>query len=136
MQTCQIQDGAAVYYLTFTVIEWLPVFIAEEPCLIVTESLNHCHKHKSLRINAFVRDGARSVSSPMPTHVHLILFDRDFDNERLRRTLRDMHQFTGRQLADFYQQRMPDAFKRVINNPQRTDRARQFWQQSRHPVAI
>jgi REP element-mobilizing transposase RayT len=127
METCQIQEGAAVYYLTFTVVEWLPVFIAEEPCLIVTESLNYCYVHKSLRINAFVI---------MPTHVHLILFDKDFDNERLRRTLRDMRQFTGRQLADFCQQRMPDAFKQVINNPQRTDRARQFWQQSRHPVAI
>ena len=127
METCQIQDGAAVYYLTFTVIEWLPVFIAEEPCLIVTESLNYCHNHKALRINAYVI---------MPTHVHLIVFDQDFDNERLRRTLRDMRQFTGRQLADFCQQRMPDAFKQVINNPRRTDRARQFWQQSRHPVAI
>ena len=79
METCQIQDGVAVYYLTFTVIEWLPVSIAEEPCLIVTESLNYCHDHKALRINAFVRDGA---SSPMPTHVHLILFDQDFDNDR------------------------------------------------------
>ncbi|MCB9422409.1 MAG: hypothetical protein H6667_21580 [Ardenticatenaceae bacterium] len=127
METCQIQEGAAVYYLTFTVIDWLPVFIAEEPCLIVTESLNFCHDHKALRINAFVI---------MPTHAHLILFDKDFDNDRLRRTLQDMRQFTGRQLTDFCQQRMPEAFKQVINNPQRTDRARQFWQQSRHPVAI
>ncbi len=41
METCQIQEGAAVYYLTFTVVKWLPVFIAEEPCLIITESLNY-----------------------------------------------------------------------------------------------
>ena len=127
METCQIQDGAAVYYLTFTIVEWLPVFIAEDPCLIITKSLNFCHQHKGLRINAYVI---------MPTHVHLILFDQDFDNERLRRTLRELRRFTGRQLADFCQQRMPDVFKQVINNPQRTDRARQFWQQSRHPVAI
>jgi hypothetical protein len=62
---------------TFTVIEWLPVFIALEPCLIVTESLNYCYDQKELRINAFVI---------VPTHLHLILFDKDFDNERLRRT--------------------------------------------------
>jgi len=37
----------------------------------------------------------------MPTHVHLILFDKDFDNNRLRRTLRDMRQYTGRQLAEY-----------------------------------
>jgi hypothetical protein len=27
METYQIQEETAVYYLTFTVIEWLPVFI-------------------------------------------------------------------------------------------------------------
>ncbi len=127
METCQIQAGTAVYYLTFTVVGWLPVFITEEPCLIITESLNYCHQHKGLRINAFVI---------MPTHAHLILFDKEFDNERLRRTLRDMRQFTGRQLTDFCEKRMPAAFRQVIRNPRRTDRARQFWQQSRHPAAI
>ncbi len=66
----------------------------------------------------------------------MILFDKDFDNGRLRHTLRDMRQYTGRQLADFCDKRMPDAFKQVIHNSHRTDRARQFWQQSRHPAAI
>lgn len=119
METCRIQEGAAIYYLTFTVIEWLPVFIAEAPCLIVTDSLNYCHQYKSLRVNAFVI---------MPTHAHLILFDADFDVSRLRRTLRDMRQFTGRKLADYCDQRMPDLFGDVMRRPGRTDRARQFWQ--------
>ena len=91
METYQIIEGAGIYYLTFTVVEWLPVFIMEETCLIMTNSLNYCHQHKHLRINAFVI---------MPTHVHLIVFDADFDNERLKQTLRDMRQYTGRMLAD------------------------------------
>ena len=127
METYQIHEGAFVYYLTFTIIEWLPVFIAEEPCLIVTDSLNYCHQHKSLRINAFVI---------MPTHLHLILFDADFDVGRLRRTLRDMRQYTGRKLTDYCEWHMPEVFRDVIHQPRRADRARQFWQQSRHPVAI
>lgn len=127
METYQIQEGVVVYYLTFTVVEWLPVVTAEEPCLIVTESLNYCHQHKSLRVNAFVI---------MPTHAHLILFDANFDVARLRRTLRDLRQFTGRRLADYCDQRMPDAFREAMRHPGRTDRARQFWQQSRHPVTI
>ncbi|MFZ1398667.1 MAG: hypothetical protein WAS33_17305 [Candidatus Promineifilaceae bacterium] len=64
---------------------------AAEPCLIFTESLNYCHQHKSLRINAFVI---------MPTHAHVMLFDADFDNERLNNTVTAMRQFTGRQLAN------------------------------------
>ncbi len=64
METAKIEEGAALYYLTFTVVYWLPVFVAAEPCLIITESLNFCHQHKGLRINGFVI---------MPTHAHLIL---------------------------------------------------------------
>ncbi len=127
METYQIQEGTATYYLTFTVVNWLPVFVAEEPCLIITDSLNYCHRHKSLRINAFVI---------MPTHVHLILFDADFDTARLQRTLGEMRQFTGRKLANYCDQQMPDSFCEVMHHSGRTDRMRQFWQQSRHPVAL
>jgi putative transposase len=98
METAKIQEGAALYFLTFTIVYWLPVFVAAEPCLIITESLNYCHQHKGLRINAFVI---------MPTHLHLILFDVDFDNERLRQTINAMRQFTGRQLADYCHQKIP-----------------------------
>jgi putative transposase len=127
MEIYRIEEGVALYYLTFTVLEWLPVFVVDEPCLIVTESLNYCHQHKSLRINAFVI---------MPTHLHLILFDHDFNNERLQRTIRDMRQYSGRPLADYCEQSMPAVFGQVIRGTKRTDRARQFWQPSRHPVAI
>lgn len=127
METAKIQEGAALYYLTFTVVFWLPVFVSAEPCLIVTESLNYCHHHKSLRINAFVI---------MPTHVHLIVFDADFDNDRLRQTINAMRQYTGRQLGNYCHNKMPAVYGQVIGSPQRQDRANQFWQQSKHPVAI
>lgn len=127
METYQIVEGVGLYYLTFTVVEWLPVFIMEETCLIITNSLNYCHQNKQLRINAFVI---------MPTHVHLILFDAHFDNERLRQTVGNMRKHTGRMLADFCEKGMPESFGHTIRNSKRTDRARQFWQQSKHPVAI
>jgi REP element-mobilizing transposase RayT len=127
MEVYRIQEGAALYYLTFTVVYWLPVFVSEEPCLIFTESLNFCHQHKSLRINAFVI---------MPTHAHLVAFDADYDNQRLQSSITAMRQYTGRQLADYCEQKMPKVYGQLINNPQRSDRERQFWQVSRHPVAI
>ncbi len=127
METYKIREGAALYYLTFTIVHWLPVFVTAEPCLIVTESLNYCHTHKNLRINAFVI---------MPTHLHLILFDADFNNERLRKTVNAMRQFTGRQLSNHCHQKMPAVFGQIISSPRRQDRANQFWQQSKHPVAI
>ena len=81
MEVLRIHEDIPLYYLTFSVIEWLPVFVSEEPCLIVTESLNFCHREKSLRTSIFC---------VMPTHVHLIVLDADLDTQRLRQTLMDM----------------------------------------------
>ena len=127
MERFQLYPDKAIYFLTFSIIEWLPVFITAEACLIITNSLNYCHKHKQLRINAFVI---------MPTHLHFILFDADFDTGRLRQTLMDMRKYTGRQLAAYCDRHMPTAFGQTLRQTKRADRTRQFWQQSRHPVAI
>ncbi len=127
METTRIQEDIPLYYLTFTVVHWLPVFVAAEPCLIITESLNHCHKHKRLRINAFVI---------MPTHLHLILFDADFDNQRLQKTIAALRSFTGRRLIQYCDQKMPAVYKQLLGVPRRRDRENQFWQQSKHPVAV
>ena len=72
----------------------------------------------------------------MPTHAHLVIFDVNDDNQRLQRMITAMRQYTGRQLADYCEQKMPKVNGQLINNPQRSDRERQFWQVSRHPVAI
>ncbi len=127
METLRFCDDAALYFLTFSVVEWLPVFVAEEPCLIVTESLNFCHREKGLRTNAFVI---------MPTHMHLIAADAGFDVERLRRTLAEMRRHIAKQLISYCEQHMPAAFGQVLHSTRRSDREKQFWQQSRHPEAI
>jgi REP-associated tyrosine transposase len=73
MERYRIVTGVGVYYVTFTVIEWLPVFIDEYACKIITDSLNFCINHKCLRVNAYVM---------MPTHLHATLFDVEFNSER------------------------------------------------------
>jgi hypothetical protein len=55
----EIHADAAVYYLTYSyltysVVEWLPVFVSQASCQIVTESLSFCHRAKELRVNAYV----------------------------------------------------------------------------------
>ena len=127
MEVTKIHESHGIYYFTFTVIHWLPVFVSAEACLILTNSLNFCHENKHLRINSFVI---------MPTHCHLILFDKDFNQERLRARVAAMRQFAGRQLIEFSEKKMPSVFTQLMHAPNRIDRSRQFWQQSKHPVAI
>ena len=36
---CMVQEHA-LYFVTFSTVEWLPVFVAKEPCRIVTYNFN------------------------------------------------------------------------------------------------
>jgi REP element-mobilizing transposase RayT len=105
MEKYRLIEGIGVYYITFTVVEWLPVFIDETSCKIITDSFNFCIEKKDLRVVAYVI---------MPTHLHAVVFDKDFENERLKQTLDDMRKFTGRQLADHCAQKMPPVFSDVF----------------------
>jgi putative transposase len=42
MERYRIVPGIALYYIPFTVVDWLPVFIDETACGIVTDSFNYC----------------------------------------------------------------------------------------------
>lgn len=127
MERYRITSDASVYYVTFSVVDWLPVFVSEAAFRIVTDSLNYCHDHKGLRINAFVI---------MPTHMHAIVFDKEWSAERLRATLTDFRKFTGRSLSDFCSQHLPACFAETLRGAATADRERRFWQPSRHPEAI
>ena len=101
MERYRIAEGVGLYYVTFTVVEWLPVFIDETACRIITESFNFCVTNKHLGVNAYVI---------MPTHLHAITFDSEFDPQRPKHTLDDMRKFTGRRLLDHAARHLPKSF--------------------------
>jgi putative transposase len=127
MERYRIVEDVGLYYVTFTVVEWLPVFIDDTACRIITDSFNYCNKNKHLAINAYVI---------MPTHLHAILFDMEFNSERLKHTLDDMRKFTGRQLLDHCAGHLPKPFSEVFHQHAGEDRQRRFWQATQHPVGI
>ena len=126
MEPYRILEEHAVYFVTFTVVEWLPVFVGEEPCQIVVESLNYCHRERALRTNAYVI---------MPSHLHAVFFDAGMDAQRLAETITALRKHTGRQLSEYVTNRLP-AFDRILRASAAGDRQRHFWQESRHPEAI
>jgi hypothetical protein len=127
MERYRIVPGVGLYYVTFTVVEWLPVFIDESACKIITDSFNFCIQNKCLKVNAYVI---------MPTHLHAILFDVEFHAERLKHTLDDMRRFTGRQLLDYSAGHFPKCFTDSFQGHAGKDRERRFWQPTQHPVGI
>lgn len=127
MERYRIVEGVGIYFVTFTIVEWMPVFIEEATCKIFTESLNFCIKNKRLGVNAYVI---------MPTHTHAVVFDKDFDNERLKHTLDDLRKFTGRQLLDYADANLPNSFGQTFRENAKEDRQRKFWQSTQHPEGI
>jgi REP element-mobilizing transposase RayT len=127
MERYKIADDVGTHFVTMSVVEWLPVFVSEGACNVLTDSLNFCHEHKGLRINAYVI---------MPTHFHGIVFLRKFDPEALKNALTDLRKFTGRRLIAYCQKHMPGCFDEVFVASAGQDRQRRFWQATSHPERI
>ena len=127
MSAYRFLETHSCYFVTFSVIDFLPVFIAETPCKIITDSLNFCHENKYLCTNAFVI---------MPTHIHAILFDADHDPERIRKTVGEMRRVTGKRLIRYCEKHMPNNYSNIMQNMSGTDRQMRFWKSYVAPEAI
>jgi putative transposase len=127
MERYRIHPDVSVYFVTYSIVDWLPVFISGAACDIVASSLYYCHELKGLRMNGYVI---------MPTHIHAIVFDKDLNSKRLEATMTDFRKFTGRSLSDSCAQYMPRSFTETLHVAAGADRERRFWQASRHPEAI
>ena len=127
MSKYQITDDHFVYFITFSVVDWLPIFIAETPCLIVTNSFNYCHMYKYLRTNSYVI---------MPTHLHAIVFDEDHVVNRLKDNINSLRRHTGKELIAYCKKKLQPEFLRLISDKSGADRRYRFWQLGIHPVSI
>jgi len=116
-----------VYFVTFTIVDWLPVFIDPEPIEIIINSLRFCYDSKHLLIHAYVI---------MPNHIHLIVSDADYNNERLGKTLTDFRKFTGNGLADYIDANLSETLAQTIRVKQLNDRIRHVWQTGWHAEAL
>ncbi len=127
MDSYKFIDGIYIYFVTFTVVDWLPIFTRPEPIEIVNNSLQFCHANRQLRIHSYVI---------MPNHIHLIISDENYDNERLGKTLVDFRKFTGHKLADYIDANLSESLAQSIRANQLTDRIRQIWKSGWHAEAL
>jgi putative transposase len=127
MERYRITDESGIYFITMSVVEWLPVFVSDGSCNLLTESLNFCHAQKGLRINAYVI---------MPSHFHAIVFLHRSDASALKAALTSLRKFTGRRLSDYCTNHMPDCFHDVLIKSSGQDRERRFWQPTLRPKRV
>ena len=75
-------DG--IYFLTFTVVEWVDLFTRRAYKEVVVDALRHCQQHKGLELFAWCL---------MPSHLHLLA--RAAEGHTLGPIIRDFKKFTN-----------------------------------------
>ncbi|MFC2113945.1 transposase [Bacteroidota bacterium] len=96
-----ITDQNGLYFLTFTVIDWIDIFTRKEFKSIIIDSFDYCIKNKGLTINAWCL---------MSNHLHLICYARI--GFKLSDIIRDFKKFTA---------------KKIINEMETGNESRKDW---------
>ncbi len=79
-------DSEGLYFVSFSVVGWLDIFVRRKYQDILTDSIAYCQKNKNLKIYCYCI---------MPSHVHFISYSQ---NKELSNILRDLKAFTAKQL--------------------------------------
>ena len=84
-----ISDQNAVYFLTFTITDWVDIFTRPGYKTIIVDSLNYCTESKGLTLYAWCL---------MTNHLHLVA--RAKDNYRMSDIIRDFKKFTAKRIIE------------------------------------
>ena len=123
-------DQNYAYFVTWTLVDWSPLFSEDSYRQIVLDSLEHLRKNKHTQLNALVI---------LSTHAHAILWpDRGIN---LSDVIRDFKRFTSRDIsAEALRQNASeiiDTFEKARRENRAQDVSKyQVWQEGSHPEAI
>jgi REP element-mobilizing transposase RayT len=84
-----IKDQYSVYYLTFTIVDWVDVFTRKEYKIVIVDSLNYCIENKGLEVFAWCL---------MSNQLHLVC--RAVEPARISDIIRDFKKFTAKIILD------------------------------------
>ncbi len=120
-----IREAGVPYFITCTVVQWLPLFTRKPYFDILLESLQFCRQHKDLKVYAYVI---------LDNHFHLVAAA-----DKLADIIRDFKSYTAKGLIARLEQ---DQKTWVLNQFQYYKQATkiqsdyQVWQEGFHPQQI
>lgn len=127
-----INDQEALHFVTFTVVNWIDLFIRDIYREVLIDSLKYCQKNKGLNIHAYCI---------MSSHLHLILSAQE--GFVLSDIIRDFKSFTSTSLKKVIAANVQESrrewlmwmFERAGRRNSRNGKF-QLWQQNNHPVEL
>jgi putative transposase len=127
----KIENQNGVYFLTFTIIDWIDLFTRKEFSIVVVDSLNYCIKEKHLVVYAYVI---------MSSHMHMVCKVNEPGN--LSDVVRDFKKFTSKEfikmMDEIGESRKEWLLKRFSFEAQRIGRAKNYkiWKDDNHAIEI
>ncbi len=118
-------EDNSVYFITSTIVEWIPLFTKKEYFDIIVQSLSYCRQKKGLKLFAYV---------VMDNHVHAIV-----SADKLFPIIKDFKSYTAREITKTAK---TDEKKWLLNQFEfykkkyKKDSEYQVWQEGFHPQVI
>jgi putative transposase len=128
----RIEDQKELYFVTFTAINWIDVFIRDVYREIFISSVKYCQQEKGLQVGAWVI---------MTSHVHMII-GTNGDN-KLQDIIRDLKSYTSRHIRLAIEQSNDESRKewmmwlfKQAGYANTNNNDFQFWIQDNHPIQL
>ena len=127
----KIRNQQGVYFLTFTVMNWIDIFTRREYCNIILDSFLFCRKEKGLLLHAYVI---------MSNHVHIIA---STESNKLSDIIRDIKTHTSKAIIQTIHE-IPESRRdwmlhqfSFFGSINKKNEAYQFWKQDgNHPEEL
>ena len=126
----KIRDQFRPHHLTFTIVDWVDIFIRKCYVDIVIDSFKYCQDNKGLVIYAFV---------VMPSHLHIMASS---ETGKLSETIRDMKRHMSKKIVDMIKAE-PECRRELLTMHFRNAAAKhkrnkefQVWMHHNHPIEL
>jgi len=128
----KFHNPEGVYFISFSVVNWIDVFTRNEYKNIIIESLHYCQKEKGMEIFAWCI---------MTNNVHLIF--RIISEHNPQQVIGDLKRFTGKAIVKAIQENPQESqkeffLKQFSNAAKKSSNVRdyKFWQHENHPIEL
>jgi putative transposase len=127
----KFKDQNSLYFVSFSVIHWLDIFIRNEYKDIMLESWKYCMAEKGMDLYSWCI---------MTSHIHMIIGSH---GSRLDAIMRDMKTYTSQKIREAISYNPKESRKGWLLEMMRkagvknsNNKDFQFWQQDNHPIKL
>jgi putative transposase len=119
------------FFVTLTIVGWVDVFIRNDYCDEIIRNIEHCRKHKGLKIYAYCI---------MSSHIHMVVMH---DEGKLPDILRDFKSYTAKRIPGMIETSITESRKNWMLNLFKyyakyhsQNSKYMFWQKTNHPTEL